>query len=65
MSCSTLPPADDDDWALAFPASEALYGDEVALAPEHAFAFVHRRSTAMALLAVVVLFVMARLLAMG
>ncbi len=61
------PPADDDDWALAFPASEPLYGDDVApeLAPEHAFAFVHRRSTAIALLAVVVLFVAARLLAMG
>jgi hypothetical protein len=60
------PPA-DDDWALAFPASEPLYDDPVAseLEPEHAFAFVHRRSTAVALLAVVVLFVAARLLAMG
>ena len=59
------PPADDDDWALAFPASEASYGDEALVAGDHAFAFVHRRSTALALLAVVALFVAARLLAMG
>ncbi|MGZ4692633.1 MAG: hypothetical protein ACXWBN_10560 [Acidimicrobiales bacterium] len=59
------PPADDDDWAQAFPSSEALYADEDAIDSHHAFAFVHRRSTAVALLAVVVLFVAARLLAMG
>jgi hypothetical protein len=59
------PAADDDDWAEAFPASEAIYDDEAELAPEHAFAFIHRRSTAVVLAAVVLLFVAARLLAMG
>ena len=59
------PPADDDDWALAFPASEPTYVDEPLPTGDHAFAFVHRRGVAAALLAVVVLFVAARLLAMG
>jgi hypothetical protein len=58
------PPADDDDWALAFP-DGIPDADESRPEGAHAFAFVHRRSTAVALLAVVVLFVAARLLAMG
>jgi hypothetical protein len=58
-------PADDDDWAQAFPSSEEAYGDDSVLAGPHAFSFAHRRSTAVALLAVVALFVLARLLALG
>ena len=59
------PPADDDDWAQAFPSREPLFEGEDAATSQHAFAFVHRRSTAVALLAVGALFVVARLLAMG
>jgi hypothetical protein len=59
------PPADDDDWAQAFPSSEPLFAGDDGAASPHALAFVHRRSTAVALLAVVALFVVARLLAMG
>jgi hypothetical protein len=59
------PPADDDDWAQAFPSSEPLFeGDDAAIS-QHPFAYVHRRSTAIAVLAVVALFLVARLLAMG
>jgi len=59
------PPIDDHDWAQDVPSSEAHHADDDAHDPGHAFSFVHRRSAAIALLAVVVLFAAARLLAMG
>jgi hypothetical protein len=59
------PPTSDEDWAEAFPAGEATYGDDAPAAGDHAFSFVHRRSTSILVLAAVVLFVTVRLLAMG
>jgi hypothetical protein len=59
------PPADDDDWALAFPASEASLRGRDAGGRDTPSPSCTGRSTALALLAVVVLFVAARLLAMG